>query len=207
MATAHDIHAGAMMLANGMGATPARTRSAWGSSIRASARAAARSWSHRGGPRLVGPDNGLLSLAWRALGGVTAAVEIDPAAVGVTDSSRRCSTARDVFAPAAAHLAAGAPIDRLGTPLDPAILETITLEDAESEPGKIHGSVVDVDRFGNIRLNARPADLDKAGFGSGSDGRGGDDGDVRSGSADRRLRRRPSRASTGCSSTRGTGWR
>ena len=98
---------------------------------------------------------------------MTAAIEIDPQAVGSTYVSG-VFHARDVFAPAAAHLAAGAPLDRLGVALDPAILETMTLEDAESEPGKIHGLVVDVDRFGNIRLNARPADLDKAGFGVGS---------------------------------------
>ena len=95
-------------------------------------------------------------------------VEIDPAGGRVDVRVRRCSTARDVFAPAAAHLAAGAPLDRLGVALDPGDPGDDELEDAESEPGKIHGLVVDVDRFGNIRLNARPADLDKAGFGVGS---------------------------------------
>jgi S-adenosylmethionine hydrolase len=91
------------------------------------------------------------------------AVEINPAIVG----SRTVSAVfhgRDVFAPAAAHLAAGMPLEKLGTPLDPALLQTLELEDAEAEPGRIHGSVVDVDRFGNIRLSARPADLERAGF-------------------------------------------
>jgi S-adenosylmethionine hydrolase len=35
---------------------------------------------------------------------------------------------RDVFAPAAAHLAAGAPLDRLGTALEPGILVNLELE-------------------------------------------------------------------------------
>jgi S-adenosylmethionine hydrolase len=119
------------------------------------------------GPRLVGPDNGLLSLAWRALGGVTMAVEIDAAAVGSTKVSA-VFHGRDLFAPAAAHIAAGMPLEKLGRPIDPSLLAVLELEDAESSPGRIHGAVSDVDRFGNIRLTARPSDLDRAGFAIGS---------------------------------------
>ncbi len=52
------------------------------------------------------PDNGVLSLAWEALGGVEAAVEIENPAVVLAPVSRTFH-GRDVFAPAAAHLAAG----------------------------------------------------------------------------------------------------
>jgi S-adenosylmethionine hydrolase len=113
------------------------------------------------GTHLVGPDNGLLSLAWAALGGVAAAVEIDPAAVG----SARVSAVfhgRDVFAPAAGHLAAGTALDAIGSPIDPAGLTSLSIEDAEATVGRVHGSVLDVDRFGNIRLNVRPAHLETA---------------------------------------------
>jgi S-adenosylmethionine hydrolase len=120
------------------------------------------------GPMLVGPDNGLLSLAWKALGGATAAVEIDPAAIGSAKVSA-VFHGRDVFAPAAARLAAGAALTSLGTPIDPAGLVAIAVDDAEAQPGRVHGSVLDVDRFGNIRLNIRPADLDTAGLAVGSD--------------------------------------
>ncbi len=163
----HDIQAGAMMLAHGIthGGPYAVGLGIVDPGVGTGRRAIAVATAD--GPRLVGPDNGLLSLAWKSLGGVIAAVEIDPQAVGSAHVSA-VFHGRDVFAPAAAHLAAGAPLDRLGEPLDPGILETMTLEDAEAEPGKIHGEVVDVDRFGNIRLNARPADLDTAGFGVGS---------------------------------------
>jgi len=112
---------------------------------------------------LVGPDNGLLSLAWKAAGGVTAAVEITSDDV-IRPTHAESFRAPDTFCPATAHLAAGMPIERLGTAVDPSALLTLELEDAESEPGRIHGSVVDVDRFGNIRLSARPADLERAGF-------------------------------------------
>ncbi len=163
----HDIHAGGMMLANGMahGGPYAVGLGIVDPGVGTSRLAIAVATA--AGPRLVGPDNGLLSPAWKALGGITAAIEIDPDAVG----SERVSAVfhgRDVFAPAAAHLAAGAPLDRLGKPVDPAILVDLELEDAEAEPGRIHGQVVDVDQFGNIRLNARLADLDKAGFAVGS---------------------------------------
>jgi hypothetical protein len=119
------------------------------------------------GPRLVGPDNGLLSLAWKALGGATGAVELDPVALGATTVSA-VFQGRDLFAPAAAQLVSGAPLDRLGPALAVDGLVTLVLEDAEASPGRIHGAVLDVDRFGNIQLNARPADLERAGFGVGS---------------------------------------
>lgn len=120
------------------------------------------------GPTLVGPDNGLLSLAWKALGGATAAIELDLAAIGAAKVSA-VFHGRDVFAPAAGHLAAGMPLASLGSAIDPAGLVAITIDDAEVQAGSVHGSVLDVDRFGNIRLNVRPADLDAAGFDVGHD--------------------------------------
>ena len=67
---------------------------------------------------LVGPDNGLLSLAWERCGGVELAVDI-------TRSPHRLEPVsatfhgRDIFAPVAAHLAAGAELADAGDPLDP----------------------------------------------------------------------------------------
>ena len=59
------------------------------------------------GRRLVGPDNGLLSLAWEDLGGVRKAVEITSDEVLLKPVSPSLH-ARDVLCPAAAHLAIGA---------------------------------------------------------------------------------------------------
>ena len=58
------------------------------------------------GATLVGPDNGLLSMAWEALGGAEAAAEITADDVVLQPLSKTFH-GRDVFAPAAAHLANG----------------------------------------------------------------------------------------------------
>ena len=115
------------------------------------------------GPRLVGPDNGLLSLAWGALGGPTAAVAIDPAELGISRVSA-VFHGRDVFAPAAALLARGAAMDTFGAPVPLSELTTITMAEPEISPGRIAAEILEVDRFGNVRLNVRPGDLDVAGF-------------------------------------------
>jgi Uncharacterized conserved protein len=75
---------------------------------------------------LVGPDNGLLSLAWEALGGVDAAVEITSVGVVLQPVSRTFH-GRDIFAPAAAHLAAGMPLADLGPPLEVEQLHVLEL--------------------------------------------------------------------------------
>ena len=115
------------------------------------------------GPRLVGPDNGLLSLAWAALGGPTAAVALDPETFGVTRISA-VFNGRDVFAPAAARLATGEPLESLGAPIAVGTLVALTMAEPEVTPGRIAAEVLEVDRFGNVRLNIRPGDLDAAGF-------------------------------------------
>lgn len=113
---------------------------------------------------LVAPDNGLLSLAWPLLGGIARAVSITSTevalgtGVGVFDG-------RDVLAPAAAWLAAGRPLGELGEPVEGASLETRHVVEPEVEHHLVKGEVLDVDRFGNVRLNVRPAALEAAGLG------------------------------------------
>ncbi|HEY7400596.1 MAG TPA: SAM-dependent chlorinase/fluorinase [Actinomycetota bacterium] len=112
---------------------------------------------------LVGPDNGLLSLAWEAAGGASRAYEIASDEVVLTPVSN-VFHGRDVFAPAAAHVAAGMPPEKMGPELDPASLQAVSLPVPEVLPGEIHCQVLDVDRFGNLRLNVRPADVERAGL-------------------------------------------
>jgi S-adenosylmethionine hydrolase len=69
---------------------------------------------------------------------------------------------RDVFAPAAAHLACGVRLERLGPQLDPGGLVRVALPEARVEDGRVHATVVVVDRFGNLRLNVTAADLREA---------------------------------------------
>jgi hypothetical protein len=104
---------------------------------------------------LVGPDNGLLASAVGLVGGATDAVELTAAeyqlpAPGPTFAGR------DVFAPAAAHLCAGVPLDALGRRVDPAELVPGIVPLPRDEEGAIVGEILWVDRFGNCQLNVDP---------------------------------------------------
>jgi S-adenosyl-L-methionine hydrolase (adenosine-forming) len=104
------------------------------------------------GRTLVGPDNGLLSLAWKRCGGVELAVDI-------TRSPHRLEPVsatfhgRDIFAPVTAHLAAGAQLADAGDPLDPLSLATVALPQPRSENGELVAHALVLDRFGNVALN------------------------------------------------------
>jgi S-adenosylmethionine hydrolase len=110
------------------------------------------------GRLLVGPDNGLLSLAWGESGGVTRAVEITSHEVVIHPVSPSLH-ARDVLCPAAAHLAAGMPIERLGRAIVRAELAQLTVARPRIEPGLIRCEVIDYNRFGNVQLNVRVPDV------------------------------------------------
>jgi S-adenosyl-L-methionine hydrolase (adenosine-forming) len=73
------------------------------------------------GTLLVGPDNGLLSLAWDALGGALRARVIDGDGV-ILRAASATFHGRDVFAPVAAHLALGLHPDQVGRPAEPSSL-------------------------------------------------------------------------------------
>ena len=112
---------------------------------------------------LVGPDNGLLSLAWDRCGGVELAVD-------VTRSQHRLEPVsatfhgRDVFAPVAARLAAGSELAEAGDPLDPDELATIRLPAPRSEDGALVAHALIVDRFGNASLNVGHDELAGSGM-------------------------------------------
>jgi hypothetical protein len=74
--------------------------------------------------------------------------------------------ARDVLAPAAAHLAAGAELSRLGPAADAAGLATLDVPEPEVEPGRIQCEVIDLNRFGNVQLDVRQVHLEAAGLDS-----------------------------------------
>ena len=115
------------------------------------------------GRHLVGPDNGLLSLAWEAAGGIRVAVELTAPEV-VRRPHSEAFRAPDTLCPATARLAAGMPIGELGEVLDPSGLAMVTMAAPEVEPGKITCEVIDFNRFGNVLLNVRPADLAASGL-------------------------------------------
>jgi S-adenosylmethionine hydrolase len=117
-----------------------------------------------GGAALVGPDNGLLDLAARRLGGARRSAEIDPSAVAPGGVSATFH-GRDLFAPAAALLAKGGRLEDLGPEVDPSSLSGLTIPEPTVTEGRLEATVIGIDRFGNVRLAARPPDLEAAGLG------------------------------------------
>ncbi len=110
---------------------------------------------------LVGPDNGLLSLAWEELGGVESAVEIQSPEVVLAPVSRTFH-GRDVFAPAAAHLAAGMRLEDLGPAVDPSSLVRLDVPGPMVAQGAVGARVTATDGYGNVQLNATERDLEDA---------------------------------------------
>ncbi|HKG58074.1 MAG TPA: SAM-dependent chlorinase/fluorinase [Candidatus Limnocylindrales bacterium] len=110
------------------------------------------------GDHLVGPDNGLLLMAADRLGGVVEGVELEAPEyrLPVISSSFH---GRDIFAPAAAHLALGVAIARLGPAVDPATLVRLRFPEPRVRDGALDSHVIYVDTFGNVKLTALATDL------------------------------------------------
>lgn len=99
--------------------------------------------------RFVAPDNGVLTRVlllerdWRAV------------ALDNPDYWRAAPShtfhGRDIFSPAAAHLAGGVPLDQLGSPLDD--LVRFALPPLELTPRSVRGHVVRIDHFGNVQTD------------------------------------------------------
>ena len=101
---------------------------------------------------LVGPDNGLFSLAIDRLGGATEAVDLGDSPFRLEPVSATFH-GRDIFAPVAAHLSMGARLEEAGKPLDPAELIGIDLPRTEVSAGKATTHCLYVDHFGNATLD------------------------------------------------------
>jgi S-adenosyl-L-methionine hydrolase (adenosine-forming) len=94
---------------------------------------------------LVGPDNGVLSPALLIQGASAVALP-------VAEHAAPTFHGRDVFAPAAAALATGAPLAMLGAPFAQPVVKR-TPEPRRRSDGRIEGVVIAVDRFGNLITN------------------------------------------------------
>jgi S-adenosylmethionine hydrolase len=108
----------------------------------------------------VGPDNGLLLPAADRFGGVVDAYELANPAYAL-ESVSRTFHGRDLFSPAAAHLASGLGLAELGPPVDPEALVRLDVPVPEIGQTKIRATVLAVDRFGNIALNLTRDHLDR----------------------------------------------
>jgi len=106
-----------------------------------------------GGALLVGPDNGLLMPAAESLGGVSEAVALTDKRYHLKPVSSTFH-GRDVFAPIAARLAAGAELSGLGEPVDPSSLVRLEPPGVLSNAGAgFVTRIISIDRFGNARLS------------------------------------------------------
>jgi hypothetical protein len=109
----------------------------------------------------VGPDNGLLIPAAERFGGIAEAHELASPAYAL-ESVSHTFHGRDLFSPAAAHLARGVALSELGPPIDPDALAHIDLPQPEVGHSRIRATVLSVDRFGNVALNLEREHLEHA---------------------------------------------
>lgn len=107
---------------------------------------------------LVGPDNGLLASAVAMVGGATRVVELASAEHRL-EAPGPTFDGRDVFAPAAAALCRGVPLDELGPDVDALTLRPGLFPLPQIEDDGIGAEVLWVDHFGNVQLNLGPDDL------------------------------------------------
>lgn len=113
------------------------------------------------GDVLIGPDNGLLVPAATRLGGIEEARLLANRELMLPAPSATFH-GRDVFAPVAAHLAAGVPFERVGPTIDPTGLVGHRFPEAVRDGDGLVAEIVYVDSFGNARLAAQPTDLPAA---------------------------------------------
>ncbi len=158
----HDVRAGALILQRALPYSPVGVHLAVvDPDVGAARRAVALRLAD--GRQLVGPDNGLLSLASEEAGGVVEAVDLARSRFRLQPVSATFH-GRDIFAPAAAHLAAGVQLPELGDPCDPGELVALALPQARFEDGVLHAHALQVDRFGNVQLDAMHEQLAQTGL-------------------------------------------
>ena len=114
----------------------------------------------------VGPDNGLLlPAAGRA--GIVEVHELTNPEYALPSISRTFH-GRDLFSPAAAHLARGVALGELGPPLDPEALISLDLPSPIVADGAVVATLLYIDSFGNIALNLTRDDVEQIGIVSGT---------------------------------------
>jgi hypothetical protein len=112
---------------------------------------------------LVGPDNGLLAAAVAMTGGAGRTVSLTNPKYHL-EAPGATFAGRDIFAPVAAHLCAGVPLEELGELIDPITLlpGTVPLP-REEDDGSLAAEVLWVDHYGNAQLNVGPDEVEAMG--------------------------------------------
>lgn len=108
----------------------------------------------RRGDFLIGPDNGVLRPAAEFLGGVVAAFELSNEVYQRKPVSP-IFHGRDVFAPAAAHLAAGVPPEKFGPKIDLKTLIPSPYGEAQWRGNQLECLVLHINENGSLFVNVR----------------------------------------------------
>ena len=108
---------------------------------------------------LVGPDNGLLAPTVALVGGADRAVSLTETnyqlpAPGPTFAGR------DIFGPAAAHIASGVDLSELGDEVEVSSLMPGLMPITSKENDGFHAEVLWVDQYGNAQINLDPTELE-----------------------------------------------
>jgi S-adenosyl-L-methionine hydrolase (adenosine-forming) len=154
----HDVRDGALALANSLPFAPPGIHLAVVDPGVGTARRPIAVRVPDGDRVLVGPDNGLLSLAWDQFGGPVEAVDLAASPFRLEPASSTFH-GRDLFAPVAANLAVGADLREAGEPVAVESLNAVEIPAPRIWPDRIVAHVVRTDRFGNVALNVRHEDL------------------------------------------------
>jgi S-adenosylmethionine hydrolase len=115
------------------------------------------------GRLFVGPDNGLLIPAAQKSAGIDAAYEVTNRDYWL-DPVSATFHGRDIFSPAAAHLANGVEIEELGPAIEPGSLAQLAVPKPEVSDRRIRACCLYVDRFGNMQLNLTREHLERFGI-------------------------------------------
>jgi S-adenosylmethionine hydrolase len=110
---------------------------------------------HSAGQYFVGPDNGVFSFALKDKQSLLI-VHLSNEAYFLQPKSRTFH-GRDIFAPVAAHLAAGVPVAEFGAPSKDWV--SLPWPVVERAGAAIVGEVLYIDRFGNLLTNIHERDL------------------------------------------------
>ena len=110
---------------------------------------------------LLGPDNGLLASIVALVGGPNKIVEINNPHYQLPQQGATFA-ARDIFAPAAAHIMKGLDLSELGPEIDPNNLTPQIIPVArKDDSGNLTADVLWIDKFGNAQLNLEKSDLEE----------------------------------------------
>lgn len=159
----HDVRAGALMLRRALPFMPPGVHLAVVDPEVGTKRRAIALRTAEEDRILVGPDNGLLALAAQRFGGVIDAVDVSRSPHRLEPVSATFH-GRDIFAPVAAALAAGAELLDAGDPIDADEITLLHMPMAMVEPEGLMAHAVAFDRFGNITLDVEHQELTETGL-------------------------------------------